>query len=85
MDPLQFCYWLKGVFELSKIECFDEQQTKLIKEHLDLVFTKQTSPDISNIKIDFDCLKENQPLAFDPNTTPALDSPFYWGGHKKYC
>ena len=47
MNEKEFCYWLKSAFELSDIKSFNEEQTKLIKEHLDLVFNKVTSPDVT--------------------------------------
>ena len=47
MNEKEFCYWLKSAFELSDIKSFNEKQTKLIKEHLDLVFNKVTSPDVT--------------------------------------
>ena len=48
MDAKEFCYWLKGYFEMSDSEKLDEKQVKILKDHLDLVFTKVT-PDYSKI------------------------------------
>lgn len=43
MDSLQFCYWLKGYFELTDSEQqMSAQQVQIVKDHLDLVFTKVT-------------------------------------------
>lgn len=42
MTPEQFTYWLQGFFEISNPEKLDEKQTQIIKDHLDLVFDKQT-------------------------------------------
>lgn len=42
MNSTEFCYWLKGYFELSKDTKLSEEQSKVIKEHLDLVFNKVT-------------------------------------------
>lgn len=38
----EFCYWLKGYFELSDSNTLSPQQVQIIKDHLNLVFTKVT-------------------------------------------
>lgn len=46
MNSIEFAYWLKGFFELSQIDSqrtLNETQVQIIKEHLDLVFEKNTS------------------------------------------
>lgn len=40
MNPESFCYWLQGFFELSDAVSLTEKQVKIIKEHLEYVFTK---------------------------------------------
>ncbi|WP_297500042.1 sigma 54-interacting transcriptional regulator [Ferrovum sp.] len=40
--PEQFCYWLQGVFEVAGPASLNEDQVKIIREHLALVFDKQT-------------------------------------------
>jgi len=40
MTPEQFIYWLQGFFELSDAVSLTEKQVKIIKEHLEYVFTK---------------------------------------------
>jgi hypothetical protein len=53
MNEKEFCYWLKGYFEISNSKKLNEEQVKILKDHLELVFTKVT-PDYSNIsKINF--------------------------------
>ena len=42
MNPQEFSYWLKGFFELTDQKTLNETQVQIIKEHLDLVFTKET-------------------------------------------
>lgn len=42
MTPQDFCYWLQGALELTSTNTFDEQQVAIIKEHLSLVFKKET-------------------------------------------
>ena len=47
MTERDFCYWLKGFFELRDYNMpFTVQQTKMIEDHLNLVFAKVT-PDRS--------------------------------------
>ena len=41
MTPEQFCYWLNGHFDLSDNNKLSEEQVKVIKEHLGLVFEQK--------------------------------------------
>jgi hypothetical protein len=41
MTPEQFTYWLQGFTEISQ-QAPTEQQWKVIKDHLQLVFKKET-------------------------------------------
>lgn len=42
MSPNEFCYWLKGYFEITYISDLNRDQVQVIKDHLDLVFNKVT-------------------------------------------
>ena len=42
MNERDFCYWLQGMFELQTPAMLNAEQTKLIKEHLELVFRHDT-------------------------------------------
>lgn len=42
MKPEQFVYWLQGYFELTGSNELSEQQVEIIKDHLALVFKKET-------------------------------------------
>lgn len=43
ITPESFCYWLQGFFELTDWSGeLTEDQVEMIKEHLQLVFTKET-------------------------------------------
>lgn len=42
MKPEQFVYWLQGYFELTGSNELSEQQVGIIKDHLALVFKKET-------------------------------------------
>jgi len=37
-----FCYWLQGYFELTNTTRLTDNQTEIIKDHLNLVFDKKT-------------------------------------------
>lgn len=43
MNSEAFTWWLQGFFELTGAETLNQEQVKMIKEHLALVFTKVTS------------------------------------------
>ena len=40
MTALNFCYWLQGHFEMNG-PTLTEDQVKMVREHLDLVFDKK--------------------------------------------
>ncbi len=42
MNQNEFCYWLQGFFELSGSSELNATQVRIIKDHLDLVFIKET-------------------------------------------
>lgn len=42
MTAQQFAYWLQGFVELQETTVPSKQQWNMIKEHLQLVFTKKT-------------------------------------------
>lgn len=44
MKSVEFCYWLQGMFELSKPESLTPAQTELIKRHLAMVFKHEIDP-----------------------------------------
>lgn len=43
MNPLDFCYWLQGLLEISNPKSLHESQINIIKNHLSLVFNPVTS------------------------------------------
>ena len=43
MTPEQFCYWLNGFFDLTDSKELNEEQVKVLRSHLDLIFNKQAS------------------------------------------
>lgn len=42
MTSNDFCYWLNGFFELSNGTTLTDEQVSIIKDHLKLVFKKET-------------------------------------------
>lgn len=44
MTSREFCYWLQGMFELNAPSSLNERQTKMIKNHLDMVFIHEIDP-----------------------------------------
>lgn len=42
MTPEQFTYWLQGFIEVENPKTLNLRQTKIIKDHLNLVFKKET-------------------------------------------
>jgi hypothetical protein len=44
MTAREFCYWLQGMFELNGAPSLDERQTRMIKNHLDMVFIHDIDP-----------------------------------------
>lgn len=48
MTARDFCYWLQGLFELQNPEQLNEKQTKLVKQHLNLVFFHEIDPSHSD-------------------------------------
>lgn len=42
MNSTEFTYWLQGFVELTETSTISEKQWQIIKDHLKLVFDKQT-------------------------------------------
>jgi hypothetical protein len=55
MTAENFCYWLQGYFELYGPKTLDEKETRVVWDHLNLVFQKQTpnrSEDLNKMILD---------------------------------
>lgn len=48
MTSRDFAFWLQGFFELHDPERLDERQTRLVKQHLNLVFIHEIDPSHSD-------------------------------------
>ena len=44
MTSREFCYWLQGMYELNGLPTLDERRTRMIKNHLDMVFIHEIDP-----------------------------------------
>ncbi len=61
MTPRDFCYWLQGFFEINNPITIDPIELDIIKDHLKLVFRKET-PDRSVVPF-----LDNEREVFDDN------------------
>jgi dihydroorotate dehydrogenase len=83
MKSENFCYWLRGFFELTNNKELSEQQVQMIKNHLALVFVKVTPDlnkwDVSNM---FDLT-----TTYSGITAQGLcgESPLSDPNQRKYC
>lgn len=44
MKATEFCYWMQGMFELTRTKSLDETQVEIIKRHLNMVFIHDIDP-----------------------------------------
>lgn len=50
MTSRDFVYWLQGFFEISNTETVTPEQTKIIKNHLNMVFKHEIDPSMGDEK-----------------------------------
>ncbi len=50
MTSRDFAYWLMGFYEITNPKNITEEQTAMIKKHLDLVFYHEIDPSYTNDK-----------------------------------
>lgn len=48
MNSRDFCFWLQGFFELQDSDIMSKKQVLTIKNHLNLVFTHDIDPSMSD-------------------------------------
>ncbi len=76
MTPENFCYWLQGLLEIGDPSELDAQQVLIIKEHLNLVFKKETETLEVKFRKGMDWLeKENQRIKDEQKLSDYLLSP----------
>jgi hypothetical protein len=72
MNPVEFCYFLQGYFELNNdSEGLSKEQTSIIKKQLDEVFTHEADnfKNKGELKLDLDKIKPNTGV-FKPKYKP---------------
>lgn len=67
MKSRDFCYWLMGVFELTKPETLNNEQVKLIRQHLNLVFKHEIDPSFGDDQGVLEQIHNAEPT-LDPKT-----------------
>jgi len=80
MTAEQFTYWLQGFMELTSMNHLEPNQFQIIKDHLKLVFDKQT-PDRSRPKPTLPDIARPYPGPYTTNPNPLpyiLKSHLYW-------
>lgn len=70
MTAEQFTYWLQGFLEINDPERISKQETQIIKDHLQLVFNKQTPNKLSSILGNGTSQPYPGPLTTSPYTNP---------------
>jgi hypothetical protein len=82
MTAEQFAYWLQGFMELTSMNHLSTTQFQIVKDHLALVFNKQTPnrPLTEPNPLSNKSGTSQPPLPFGPpdfNLTDSHDFPFY--------
>jgi len=78
MTPQDFTYWLQGFMEISDPKSLDEKQTQIIKDHLALVFKKETPDERwtkENVTRDEEWETAYNKLSWTPSHIRLEDSP----------
>jgi hypothetical protein len=70
MTAEQFTYWLQGFMEVGDPKTLDSTQTQIIKDHLSLVFEKQTPTRLTSIPGNGTAQPYPGPLTTSPYTNP---------------
>ena len=50
MTSRDFCYWLQGYFEVSEPKQIGENETEMIKKHLNMVFKHEIDPSMGGVE-----------------------------------
>lgn len=86
MNAEQFTMWLHGFFEISESEELSKKQVQIIKDHLDLLFCKET-PDRSEILIEtIEKMRETPMInSSEPGAYNWLKYPYEAGPRQVLC
>lgn len=69
MTSRDFVYWLQGFIEITKPETINAEQTKVIQNHLNLVFRHEIDPSMGD--------KEHQNILNQIHSGNILGGPVY--------
>ena len=85
MTPEQFVYWLQGYMEMANPSSLNMRETRIIKDHLALVFDKKTPERGENRGLDLNLMYsfpgQSSPLRVDEN---GLDKKFCSSSDQSY-
>jgi hypothetical protein len=84
MTAEQFTYWLQGFMEVANPTTLDATQTQIIKDHLALVFDKQT-PDRAPGLFDPTTLVPSKQWPAGVPTIPTSPYPIWQEPHRVIC
>lgn len=76
MKSESFVYWLQGYFELAKPNKIGEDETEMIKRHLNLVFKHEIDPSMGDEKHQQVLNEIHSPSSF-PSTFPNPDNQIF--------
>ena len=62
MTAEQFVYWLQGFMEVANPETISKSETQVIKDHLKLVFDKQTPDRLTNAPVSIPFVQPAGPM-----------------------
>jgi len=48
MTSRDFCYWLQGAMELGQVKSLSEEQTTVLRNHLNMVFVHEIDPSLGD-------------------------------------
>lgn len=95
MTHSDFCYWLQGFFEINGATAITSEQAKVIEQHLALVFTKVTNPNVTYVDMFAEIKRkmDERPQSAEPREPGPMEVvpkiPFrrdYWGcGGGSFC
>jgi hypothetical protein len=62
MTAEQFVYWLQGFMEVANPDAINKSETQVIKDHLKLVFDKQTPDRLTNSPVSIPFVQPTGPM-----------------------
>ena len=85
MTAEQFTYWLQGFFEINDPETLGARETQIIKDHLKLVFEKQTPTRLTTVpNTGITNPPYPGPFTTNPCTVPNTPKTWEWAPSTPY-